>query len=81
MSSLVNSIVVILTAVVGLATLSVVLSKNAQTTQVIQAGGNAFSAILNAAVQPVTGNGLNLSSFNSNASTVLNTANYVGGFM
>ena len=77
MGSLVNSIVVILTAVVGLATLSVVLSKNAQTTQVITAGGNAFSSILNAAVQPVTGNGLG--SLSSNIGSLLSTSNFVGG--
>lgn len=41
--------------IVGLAIVSVVLSKNAQTPQVLQAGGSAFSSIIGAAVQPVSG--------------------------
>jgi hypothetical protein len=58
MSNLLNSVVVVLSAVVGLAALSVFLSKSSNTVGVIQAGGSAFSSILGAAVAPVTGGGI-----------------------
>jgi len=53
--SLINSVVVVATSIVGVATLSVLVSKNAQTSQVISAGSNAFTSALEAAVSPVTG--------------------------
>ena len=43
------------TALITLTTLSVVLSKNAQTASVIQAMATAFSSILQVAVSPITG--------------------------
>lgn len=55
MNQLVNSITVILSAIVGVAILSVILSKNSQTAQVISAGANGFSKILGAAEAPVSG--------------------------
>lgn len=55
MNQLVNSITVILTAVIGVAILSVILSKNSNTTAVIQSGSQGFSSILGAAEAPVTG--------------------------
>jgi len=68
MSSLTDGLVAIGTAIVGTATLAVIVSKQANTSGVIQAGGNAFAQALEAAVSPVTGN-----------SASLNT-NLIGGF-
>ena len=51
---LVNGIIAVLVAVVGLATAAVIFSKNGQTAPVITAGGNAFSSIIKAAVGPVS---------------------------
>ena len=55
--SIITSIVSILMAVVGVAIIAVIVSKNAQTGSVLQAGGTAFSSILNAATSPVTNGG------------------------
>jgi acid phosphatase family membrane protein YuiD len=55
--SLIEALVAILTAVVGLAALAVLVSKNANTTGVLSAGGSAFSSMLSAATAPVTGGG------------------------
>lgn len=52
-----GSIVTILVAVVGVATLAVILSKNSNTANVVTSGGNAFAKILGAATGPVTGSG------------------------
>lgn len=46
----------IATALIGLTTISVLLSSKAQTPQVIQAIATAFSNILSVAVSPITGN-------------------------
>lgn len=51
------SIVTVLTAVVGLAIVATLVSKQAQTPQVLSAGGSAFGSILTAAEAPVTGGG------------------------
>lgn len=53
--SLITSVVTVLTAIVGVAIIAVLVSKNANTAQVIQAGGGAFSQALQAATGPVTG--------------------------
>lgn len=47
---------VVALAIVGVASLAVVVSKNANTANVIQASGNAFTNALGVAVSPVTGN-------------------------
>lgn len=52
-----GSMVVILTGIIGVATLAVLVSKNANTAGVIGAAGSAFSGALNAATAPVTGSG------------------------
>lgn len=52
-----SSIVSIIMAVIGVAIIAVLVSKQAQTSQVLQAGGSAFSGILGAALSPVTGSG------------------------
>jgi hypothetical protein len=55
-----EQITVILLAIVGVATLAVIVSRNANTTKVISAAGDAFSSGLGAALSPVVGNhGLN----------------------
>jgi hypothetical protein len=49
------SITAIALAIVGVASLAVIVSRNSNTTGVIQASGNAFSQGLATAVSPVTG--------------------------
>jgi hypothetical protein len=56
MNGIGGQIVTILTAIIGVAIVAVLVSKNAQTAGVLTAGGNAFSSALNAATKPVTGN-------------------------
>ena len=53
--SLITSVVTVLMAIVGVAIIAVLVSKNANTTGVIQAGGSAFSGALGVAISPVTG--------------------------
>jgi Ca2+/H+ antiporter len=60
---LITTIIGILTGVVGLAVLATLVSKQAQTPQVLQSAGQAFSSILQAATSPVSG-GFGLNSFN-----------------
>jgi len=50
--------VTILMAVVGVAILAVIVSRNSNTSQVLQSFGQAFSGILGTAVSPVTGTGI-----------------------
>lgn len=52
-----NSLVAIATAIIGVAILAVLVSKNANTSGVITSAGNAFAADLGAATAPVTGGG------------------------
>jgi hypothetical protein len=52
---IISSIVVILTAVIGVAIIAVLVSRNSNTSGVLQAGGNAFSNILGTALSPVAG--------------------------
>lgn len=61
-----SSIASILTAIVGVAILAVLVSKNAATSQVLSAGFGGFSQALGTAVSPVTGasSGLGASNFN-----------------
>ena len=54
---LITSVVTVLTAIVGVAIIAVLVSKNANTSGVIQAGGSAFSQSLGVALSPVTGGG------------------------
>ena len=50
-----GQIATVLTAIVGVALLAVLVSRNAQTPQVISSAGNAFSNALKAATGPVSG--------------------------
>jgi hypothetical protein len=61
-------VVAAVSSVILLAIIAVVVSQKAQTPQVIQAGGGAMAAIINAAVSPVAGNTSN--TFGSVASTI-----------
>lgn len=60
MGSIGQQITVVIMAIVGVAVLSVILSKQANTSNVIGAAGSGFSQLLSAAISPVAGNsGLN----------------------
>lgn len=54
---LIASVVTVLTAIIGVAIIAVLVSKNANTTGVLSAGGQAFSGALGTALSPVTGGG------------------------
>ena len=53
--NLVTSIVTVLTAIIGVAIIAVLVSQKANTSQVINAGGSAFSGALATAIGPITG--------------------------
>lgn len=65
MNSAVAAIVTVATAIVGVALLAVLVSRNSQTPQVISAGGNAFANMLKAATGPVMGGSFAGASFGS----------------
>jgi PRD1 phage membrane DNA delivery len=50
-----TNLVSVLMAVIGVAIIAVLISKNADTANVLKAGGMAFGGILSAATAPVTG--------------------------
>ena len=50
-----SSIVTVLLAIVGVAIIAVLVSKNANTAGVLSAGGSAFSGSLGVALSPITG--------------------------
>jgi uncharacterized membrane protein YbjE (DUF340 family) len=52
---LITSVVTVLTAIIGVAIIATLVSKNANTSQVIQAGSQGFSTALGTALSPVTG--------------------------
>jgi hypothetical protein len=54
---LIDGLVSIGLAIVGIATLAVIVSKNAQTGSVITAAASGFSKAIGAAVAPVSGGG------------------------
>lgn len=54
--SLVTSVVTVLTAIIGVAIIAILVSRQSQTASVLQAGGGAFSSVLGTALSPVTGN-------------------------
>lgn len=53
--SLISSVTSVLLAIVGVAIIAVLVSKNANTSGVITSGGSAFSQSLGTALSPVTG--------------------------
>jgi hypothetical protein len=54
-NNLVTSVVTVLMAIIGVAIIAVLVSKQANTTGVINAGSSAFSSALGTALSPVTG--------------------------
>ena len=52
---LISSLVTVATAIIGVAIIAVLVSRNAQTSNVITSAGAAFANDLSAAVAPVTG--------------------------
>lgn len=65
MSDLTTALVTVVLAIIGLASLAVIVSPQARTGDVIKAGGGALSQNILAAVSPVTGGGFGLGSFGS----------------
>lgn len=57
MDQLVTAVVTVATAIIGVAILAVIVSRQSNTAGVIQAAGSAFSNSLAVAVSPVTGGG------------------------
>jgi hypothetical protein len=57
---LINGIVTVSVAIIGVAILAVLVSRNANTAGVLQSGGQAFSSVLGVAESPVTGSSGNL---------------------
>lgn len=57
MNSAVSAVLAIVGGIITLAIVSVLISKNAQTPQVLGAAGGALSGVIAAAVSPVTGTG------------------------
>lgn len=55
MKNVIGGVVTIATAIVGIAILAVLVSRNANTAGVIKSAGDAFSKSIGAAVAPVTG--------------------------
>lgn len=55
MNQILNGVIVVLTAIIGVAILAVLVSPRAQTAQVLQAGQQAFSGALGTALSPITG--------------------------
>jgi len=53
---LIDAVVSIATAIVGVAALAVLVSKNANTSSVIQSAASGFGNSLDVAISPVTGN-------------------------
>lgn len=51
-----EQITVVILAIVGVAVLATLLSKNANTSNVLKAAGQGFNSILGAALSPVAGN-------------------------
>lgn len=57
MGNIGEQVVTIATAIIGVAILAVLVSKNSNTSSVISAAGAAFSNAIGVAVSPVTGGG------------------------
>ena len=57
-NELITAMVAVVTAIIGLAALSVFLSPQAQTSNVIKAGSSGLATDIQAAVSPVSGGGL-----------------------
>ena len=60
MGSASEQIVTVAVAIVGVAILAVIVSKNSATSQVIKSTGDAFSGALGVALSPITGRGVGM---------------------
>jgi hypothetical protein len=60
MSNASEQIVTVAVAIVGVAILAVIVSKNSNTAAVIKSTGDAFSNALSVAVSPITGRGVGM---------------------
>jgi hypothetical protein len=69
MNALWSGIVTICVAIIGVAIIATLVSKNAQTPQVLQAAGQAFGGAITAAEGPVSGS-MGLSSVNTLGNTL-----------
>jgi hypothetical protein len=74
MSEGIQAISGILAAIIGLAIVAVIVSNNANTSNVINAGGTAFSGLITAAVSPVSGAG-------ASANSILSGTTGLGGIV
>lgn len=79
MDNIAVSITAIATALIGVAIVAVIVSKNAQTPQVIQSAGSAFSAVIGAAVAPVSSGGSSMQPFTGSIGNLF--GNSTGGYM
>jgi hypothetical protein len=55
-----EQVVTVAVAIVGVAILAVLVSKNSNTAQVIKSAGDAFTGALSVAVSPITGRGVGM---------------------
>lgn len=68
---LISSVVTVATAIIGLAIIAVLVSKNANTSRVISAGAGGLATGIQAAVSPITGSGgLNMAGTSSYSGTM-----------
>jgi membrane DNA delivery protein len=74
-NELITSVVTVLTGIIGVAIVATLVSKNANTSGVIQAGGSAFSQSLGTALSPVTGASGGFGSFTGGGGS-LSLSNY-----
>lgn len=65
MNQLWSGIVAVLMAIIGIAILSVLVSRNSNTVNVLKAGSQAFSGALGTAMSPVTGQTANMMGFST----------------
>jgi hypothetical protein len=66
--SIITGIVAVVMAIIGVAIIAVLVSKQANTAGVLSAGGGAFSGILKTALSPVSGGGIGTGFSTSNLS-------------
>jgi hypothetical protein len=73
-------IVSVLTAIIGVSTLAVILSKNANTANVFTSFANGFSQILGTALSPITGGSSGLGNLNNTLNSIGGIGSAIGSF-
>lgn len=73
MSDILPAIAALVTAVIGLAIVAVLVSKNAQTPQVLQAASSGLGSIIAQAVSPVTGQNVQAAGTSNTYGGLVNT--------